>query len=206
MSHIGVPTVWENLVIDGIVNSTFTTILLQRSLDNATIASNISAQLVPNGQICVGCLVSLPASLQTSGSAVIVPVLTDETNGRFYGWEGQSQGVVLNGQLIRGTAGPAIMDTGTSFMFLPTTLATIVANAMGATILSDGSFAIPKTAITNSFTFGFAFEGKAFYIDIRDLVRGYADDQMTFYSLAIRTAEIPDAFGNDCTLVSLLRG
>ena len=73
---------------------------------------------------------------------------------------------------------------------------------MGATILSDSSFALPVSAVTDDFAIGLAFSGQPFYIDLEDVVLGYTDSSQQYYALSIYAADIPDSFGNNIVLVS----
>lgn len=111
-------------------------------------------------------------------------------------------GIALNGQIISGTSTPAIIDTGTSDLVLPPTVAAAMMASINAQLQSDGSYSVSVASLTSYPNFSLVFGGQAFTINPLDLVAGYTDDTRQNFSLTIQSANAKGANGEAIAIVS----
>lgn len=186
LSSIGVPTPFEYLMSNNLVSESYFSLYLARGRD-----SNPTSNLVSGSQLCLGCIVSLPSGISTSGSLAYVPVT------QLIWWTVAMDGISYNGKVVASTnVGSAVIDSGTSFLYVPTSAAQAFATAIGATLQDGGYMTIPVGSISGSTSIGLSFGGTVYNINPEDLVVQYADKSKTTYILAIMAQDMPDQNGN----------
>ena len=68
----------------------------------------------------------------------------------------------------------AIVDTGTTALYLPVAVANAMVQSVNGRQLSDGSYVVPVGELSTSTQFAFNFNGGTINVDILDLIAGYA--------------------------------
>jgi hypothetical protein len=115
-------------------------------------------------------------------------------------WEVESQGLVLNGQVVSGTSSPAAIDTGTSLWYVPTSVAqAFYTQLQGQSYGSQGYWSIPCN--TPTFTFGAQFNGRQFEVDLGDMLLGYADSSREQCVFGIVAQDAQDPNGNNIAII-----
>jgi hypothetical protein len=68
----------------------------------------------------------------------------------------------------------AIVDTGTTALYLPVAVASAMMSTINGQQLSDGSYIAPVRSLTTATSFSFNFNGGSISINPLDLIAGYA--------------------------------
>jgi hypothetical protein len=156
------PTFFETLINTSAIANPYFSTYLTRGRDTTNQQSIISGS-----SICIGCIATPPSSVQVSGDLTYVPI----TLFAFY--EVQLDSISYDGAVITGTSTLAMMDTGTTDIYLPTAVADAMMDKVSGRRQRDGSFLVPASAITTTTQFAFTFSGNTYTVNILDLIDGY---------------------------------
>jgi len=182
----GAPTWFENLARSGSLASNVFAFYLQRAYD----LTQESSGTIGGGEMTVGAI----NTARVSGDITYAPVTLEGY------WEVESQGLVLNGQVVSGTSSPAAIDTGTSLWYVPTSVAqAFYTQLQGQSYGSQGYWSIPCN--TPTFTFGAQFNGRQFEVDLGDMLLGYADSSREQCVFGIVAQDAQDPNGNNIAII-----
>jgi len=125
-----------------------------------------------------------------TGSLVYAPVTIQAY------WQVDCDGVAHNGNIISGTTFGAAIDSGTSLIYVPTSVAANIASSLGATAYSAGSsssgyYTMSCDTIEQQ-NVAFSFAGTLFYINGADLSTGRVSSRSNQCLLSIVGADTTD--------------
>lgn len=81
--------------------------------------------------------------------------------------------VSINGQVISGTSCQAMMDTGTTDIYLPVAVADAMMAPLNGRRTSSGSYIVPRASITPNTKVALNYGGQTFEINWLDLINGF---------------------------------
>jgi hypothetical protein len=113
-------------------------------------------------------------------------------------------GISLNGRSLPGTATAAMIDTGTTDLYLPPSVAQAMMEPLNGQLQRDGSYVAPTASITDNLTFSLIFAGQAFDINYLDIINGFTDSSRQHVLLNIVAASTKGPSGEDLAIVSAL--
>ncbi|GAA5844769.1 hypothetical protein JCM9279_002914 [Rhodotorula babjevae] len=184
----GAPTFLENLITADSISQPQVGFYLQRAKD----LTSQSRGTIGGGEMCVGCADSSKYTGQLSWNAV---------TAQSY-WEVESDGVAVDGQVVSGTNTAVALDTGTTLIYVPTSVASALYSQLGGTPLkgSSGEYTVPCVATFG--TIGLSFGGVVYNIPLEDIFLGYASASNTEQCvLGIIAQDMFDAEGNSVAIV-----
>ncbi|GAA5835996.1 hypothetical protein JCM11251_006622 [Rhodosporidiobolus azoricus] len=154
---------FERLINSGELQEQYFGIYFVRASDSEPTRAQGS---LPGAQLCVGCV----DSTKYTGNITWCPVTSEGF------WAVESDGLAINGSVVQGTSMRAVIDSGTTLIRLPTSVAeSFYSQIPGASPSTDGNWVIPCN--TRFSSFGFVFEGRLFEIPPEDLVRAISRDR-----------------------------
>lgn len=150
----------------------------------------------------------------------VAPARATSPINLFYFYEVPLNGIYYNGGNISGTYTQCIIDTGTTAMYLPTTVADNMMAKVNGRRQSDGSYVVPASNIQSSTTFGVSLGGTVFNISMLDLIDGYTvscavldscdaklnrlqDSSRQSFLMNVYAADTPDPNGAPLAIVRL---
>ncbi|GAA5899177.1 hypothetical protein JCM8208_003026 [Rhodotorula glutinis] len=184
----GAPTFLENLITADSISQPQVGFYLQRAKD----LTKQSRGTIGGGEMCVGCADSSKYTGQLSWNAV---------TAQSY-WEVESDGVAVDGNVVSGTNMAVALDTGTTLIYVPTSVASALYSQLGGTPLkgSSGEYTVPCVATFG--TIGLSFGGVVYNIPLEDIFLGYASASNTEQCvLGIIAQDMYDAEGNSVAIV-----
>ncbi|GAA6004262.1 uncharacterized protein JCM10292_007315 [Rhodotorula paludigena] len=155
----GAPTFFENLITADSVQQPLFSYYLQRAKD----LTSQSRGTVGGGELCIGCT----NSAQYTGSINWLPVVAQSY------WEVASDGITINGQVVDGTSMSAGIDTGTTLIYVPTSVAKALYAEIGGKPVTGkaGEYTVPCVSPFTSI--GLSFGGVNYNIPLDDIFLGY---------------------------------
>jgi len=184
----GAPTFLENLITADSIQQPQVGFYLQRAKD----LTSQSRGTIGGGEMCVGCADQSKYTGQLSWNAV---------TAQSY-WEVESDGVAVDGNVVSGTNMAVALDTGTTLIYVPTSVASALYSQLGGTPLkgSSGEYTVPCVATFG--TIGLSFGGVVYNIPLEDIFLGYASASNTEQCvLGIIAQDMYDAEGNSVAIV-----
>ncbi|GAA6044767.1 hypothetical protein JCM8097_002880 [Rhodosporidiobolus ruineniae] len=171
---------FERLLRSGQLAEQYFGVYFTRGRDTEEAEGRVQGS-VRGAQMCVGCVDSTKYEGEITWNEV--------TSDGF--WAIESDGVVVNGTLVEGTAMRACIDTGTTLIQLPTSVAAaLYASIPGAYPAPSSSSSLSPSSSSSSATgqtyiipcstrfssFGFSFAGRVFEVGPEDLLRAVSRD------------------------------
>ncbi|GAA5861996.1 hypothetical protein JCM5353_000387, partial [Sporobolomyces roseus] len=153
----GAPTVFENMISNSLVSNPYFGVYFQRARD----LTSQSRGTIGGGELCFGCY----DSGKFNGNLNYVPV-----SSKGY-WSVKSDGIAVDGNIISGTSMTAAIDTGTSLIYVPNSVADALYSSIGGRQVGS-EWHVPCAASFGSFAFSFG--GVQYKIPLSDLYLGYA--------------------------------
>jgi hypothetical protein len=172
LSNQSTYTFFEDLMNTSMISNPYFSTYLTRGRDSTNQQGTVSGS-----SLCIGCIATVPSGVHTSGNLNYVPI----TLFAFY--EVQMNSISYNGQSISQTSTQAMLDTGTTDIYLPTTVADAMMGKINGVRQSDGSYLVPASALDTTTTFAFTFSGNAITLDILDLIDGYSVSLPSLFEL-----------------------
>jgi cathepsin D len=163
LSNQSTYTFFEDLMNTSMISNPYFSTYLTRGRDSTNQQGTVSGS-----SLCVGCIATVPSGVQTSGNINYVPITL------FAFFEVQMNSISYNGQTISQTSTQAMLDTGTTDIYLPTTVADAMMGKIHGVRQSDGSYLVPASALDTTTTFAFTFSGNVITLDVLDLIDGYS--------------------------------
>lgn len=153
----GAPTFFENLISAGTVANPYFSFYFTRAKDT----TNAQNAQIAGGELCIGCI----DSGRYTGSLNYVPV-----SQQGY-WEVPMDGITFNGKVVSGTSTEAAIDTGTTLVYVPNSVAAAFYNSVGGSPTgTSGQYALPCGSTA---TVGLSFGGVNYQMPLEDLNLGY---------------------------------
>ncbi|KAM0789233.1 hypothetical protein ACM66B_000076 [Microbotryomycetes sp. NB124-2] len=182
----GAPTPFENLISSKAVQNPYFGFHLQRARD---LTSKSSGQ-IGGGELCVGCM----DNSKFSGSINWVKV----SNPGY--WEVPSDGVAIDGDVVSGTSFSAAIDTGTTLIYVPRSVARSLYAKIGGKERGNGEWTVPCASTFS--TIALSFGGQQYQMPLADVFLGYASSGDTENCiLGILGIDQYDADGNIVAIV-----
>jgi hypothetical protein len=163
LSNQSTYTFFEDLVNSSMISNPYFSTYLTRGRDSTNQQGTVSGS-----SLCIGCIATVPSGVQTSGNLNYVPITL------FAFFEVQMNSISYNGQTISQTSTQAMLDTGTTDIYLPTTVADAMMGKINGVRQRDGSYLVPASALDSTTTFAFTFSGNVITLDVLDLIDGYS--------------------------------
>ncbi|GAA5910429.1 uncharacterized protein JCM6883_003004 [Sporobolomyces salmoneus] len=181
----GAPTPFENMITNSLVSNPYFGIYFQRARD----LTSQSRGTIGGGELCIGCY----DSGKFTGSLNYVPV-----SSQGY-WSVPSEGIAVGGNLISGTNMVAAIDSGTSLIYVPTSVASALYSSIGGKQVGN-DWHVPCVAEFS--TFAFSFGGVQYKIPLSDLFLGYASaSDKSSCILAVMPQDVYDPSGSLTAIV-----
>ncbi|GAA6023359.1 hypothetical protein JCM8202_001404 [Rhodotorula sphaerocarpa] len=142
-------------------------------------------------QLCIGCV----DSSKYTGDITWNPVQSEGF------WSIEMDGMFVNGSILNGTAGRAALDSGTTLIQVPTSIAeAFYATIPGAyaAFLQDGTYIVPCSTTFSSF--GFSFGGVRYEVPPEDMLRAVSPDGSQCI-LTITASDMQDVDGTPLAIV-----
>jgi hypothetical protein len=168
-------TFFEDLMNTSMISNPYFSTYLTRGRDSTNQQGTVSGS-----SLCIGCIATVPSGVRTSGNLNYVPI----TLFAFY--EIQMNSISYNGQTISQTSTQVMLDTGTTDIYLPTTVADAMMGKINGVRQSDGSYLVPASTLDTTTTFAFTFSGNAITLDILDLIDGYSVGLLSLFASVLR--------------------
>jgi hypothetical protein len=183
----GAPTFFENLISAGTVAHPYFSVYLERAKDSTTASSG----QIAGGELCVGCI----DSSKYTGNLNYVSV-----SQQGY-WEVPMDGLVYNGNGVSGTNTQAAIDTGTTLVYVPTSVASAFYDKIGGKATgAAGQYSLPCTGSLVSI--GLTFGGVTYEIPLEDINLGYVSaSDTTQCTMGIIGLDQVDPNGNPVAIV-----
>ncbi|GAA5826586.1 hypothetical protein JCM11251_002438 [Rhodosporidiobolus azoricus] len=186
----GAPTFFENLITQGQVSNPVFSYYMTRAKDS----TSKSKGTIAGGELCIGCI----DSSKYTGSISYNPV-----SSKSY-WSVDSDGVNVDGTVVSGTSMVAALDTGTTLIYLPTSVASALYSKLGGTkVGSSGEYHVPCVSTFGSI--GLTFNGVTYNMPLDDVFLGYASSSNTDECiLGIFASDYYDSEGQNVAIVGNL--
>ncbi|GAA6002934.1 hypothetical protein JCM10207_001904 [Rhodosporidiobolus poonsookiae] len=185
----GAPTFFENLITQGSVSQQVFSYYMTRASDSTTKTKGTIA----GGELCIGCI----DSSKYTGSLNYVPVSSQSY------WSIPSDGINIDGTVVSGTSMTAAIDTGTTLIYVPTSVAKALYAKLGGTSAGNGEYHVPCVSTFSSI--GLSFGGQTYNIPLSDVFLGYASASNTNECiLGIFGQDLYDANGKEVAIIGNL--
>ncbi|GAA6032595.1 hypothetical protein JCM8097_004833 [Rhodosporidiobolus ruineniae] len=160
----GAPTFFENLITAGSVSNQVFSFYMQRAKD----LTSKTKGTIAGGEMCIGCI----DSSKYTGSLSYNPVVSKSY------WSVASDGINVDGTVVAGTSMTAAIDTGTTLIYVPTSVAKALYASIGGTPSGNsGEYHVP--CVSTFSTIGLTFNGVTYNIPLEDVFLGYASASNT---------------------------
>ncbi|GAA5978008.1 hypothetical protein JCM11641_004357 [Rhodosporidiobolus odoratus] len=187
----GAPTFFENLITQGGVSQQVFSYYMTRAKDSTTKSKGTIA----GGELCIGCI----DSSKHTGSLNYVPVASQSY------WSVKADGVSVDGSVVSGTSMLAAIDTGTTLIYVPTTVAKALYSQIGGSPVSGSAGEYHVPCVSSFGTIGLSFGGVNYNIPLDDIFLGYASASTTSECiLGIFASDMYDAEGNMVAIIGNL--
>ncbi|GAA5854115.1 hypothetical protein JCM8547_008234 [Rhodosporidiobolus lusitaniae] len=187
----GAPTFFEGLITAGSVSQQVFSFYMQRAKDS----TDKSKGTIAGGELTIGGI----DSSKYTGSLTYYPVASKSY------WSINSDGVSVDGSVVSGTKMLAAIDTGTTLIYVPTSVAKALYAKLGGTPVSGSSGEYHVPCVSTFGTIGLSFGGTTYNVPLEDIFLGYASASTTSECiLGIFGQDMYDAEGNAVAIVGNL--
>ncbi|BGP17234.1 hypothetical protein JCM10213_004828 [Rhodosporidiobolus nylandii] len=183
---------FERLLRSGQLTEQYFSLFFVRALDQPGLREVEGS--IDGAQLCVGCV----DSSKYTGDLSWNPVTSDGF------WAIQADGFALNGALVEGSSFRAVIDSGTTLIQLPPSVATLLyslipgSSAFSSSSADPGSYTVPCDTPVESFAF--VFGGVSYEVPPEDLLRAISRDG-TECVLTVQAGENKDVDGEEIAIV-----